>query len=221
MKIHTVLFDLDGTITDSGQGIMNSVRYALRKTGKDVPGGEVLRSFVGPPLHEQFQRVCGITEEESLKMVDVYREYYSEQGIFENRLYDGIIPMLQQIKKAGLHILMATSKAEKYAGIIADHYGFAQYFDFIGGALMSGKRTDKWEVIEYALTSMKITDREGVMMVGDRIYDIEGARKAGIYSLGVLYGYGSREEMEKASPDFLAQTPEEAADIILKCAGDE
>ena len=134
MKFQTLLFDLDGTVTDSGPGILNSVRYALEKAGMRSADEEELRSFIGPPLHEQFQRFCGITAEQAKKMVSLYREYYTEKGIFENRVYDGVIPVLGRLKERGCRILLATSKPEKFARIIAQHFGFVQYFDFIGGA---------------------------------------------------------------------------------------
>lgn len=215
MVIRTVLFDLDGTITDSGPGIMNGVRYALKKAGMREASEEELRSFIGPPLKEQFRDFCGTTDEEAAEMVRLYREYYTEKGIFENAVYDGVISMLSQLKAAGLQILLATSKPEKFAKIIAEHFDFARYFDFIGGANMDGTRTDKQEVIEYVLSSCGVKNRDEVMMVGDRCYDIEGAGKAGVHSLGVLYGYGSREEMEKAGAELIAESPQEAAGMIL------
>ena len=127
MVIRTVLFDLDGTITDSGPGIMNGVRYALKKAGMREASEEELRSFIGPPLKEQFRDFCGITDEEAAEMVRLYREYYTEKGIFENAVYDGVISMLSQLKAAGLQILLATSKPEKFAKIIAEHFDFARY----------------------------------------------------------------------------------------------
>ena len=215
MKYQTVLLDLDGTVTDSGPGIMGGVRYALEKHGMDVPGDEQLRTFIGPPLKEQFRDFCGITDGEAAEMVASYREYYSEKGIFENRVYEGVVPFLKRLKDAGLTVVMATSKPEKYAVQIAEHFGIAGYFDFIGGALMDGTRTEKSEVIEYVLASCGVDERDTAIMVGDRRYDIEGAKKAGLHSMGVLYGYGSREELESAGPDYIAETPEKAGDILL------
>ena len=150
------------------------------------------------------------------EMVRLYRERYSGTGIFENRVYDGVIPMLEQLKGAGIRILLATSKPEKFAKIIADHFGFAEYFDFIGGANMDGTRTDKQEVIEYVLESCGVSDRTDLIMVGDRRYDVEGAKKAGLASMGVLYGYGSREEIEAAGPDLIAETPADVTALILQ-----
>ena len=216
MKYHTVLFDLDGTITDSGPGIMNCVRYALQKAGMPEADEAELRAFIGPPLHEQFRDFCGITDDQAEEMVRLYRERYSGTGIFENRVYDGGIPMLEQLKGAGIRILLATSKPEKFAKIIADHFGFAEYFDFIGGANMDGTRTDKQEVIEYVLESCGVSDRTDLIMVGDRRYDVEGAKKAGLASMGVLYGYGSREEIEAAGPDLIAEMPADVTALILQ-----
>lgn len=216
MKIHTVLFDLDGTITDSGPGIMGGVRYALRKCGRDIPDESDLRTFIGPPLKEQFRDFCGITDAEAADMVTAYREYYSDRGIFENRVYEGVIPLLKSLKSSGIRVLMATSKPEKYAKQIAEHFDFAPYFDFIGGSRMDGSRTIKQEVIEYVLNSCMIHDRKGVLMIGDRSYDIIGAKNAGVLSMGVLYGYGSPEELGAVSPDYIADSPREAGEIISK-----
>lgn len=230
MKIETVLFDLDGTLTDSGPGIMNSIRYALTKSGIAVPGEDVLRTFIGPPLKEQFELVFGLSDREGAEMVEKYREYYSVKGIYENTVYDGVPEMLEMLREAGLRILMATSKPEKFARMIADHFDFAKYFDYIGGACMDGRRTDKYEVIEYVLesggfpeqSSVRTADgtaneRETAVMVGDRSHDIIGAGKAGLHSLGVLYGYGSEDELKGAGAEKLASSPKEAAERILTC----
>ena len=215
MEISTVLFDLDGTITDSGSGIINSVKYALKKAGRKIPPEDELRKFIGPPLQEQFMTCCGIEEKEAAEMVALYREYYQEEGIFDNRVYDGVMEMLKTLKEAGLKIVMATSKPEKFAKMIAEHFGFAKYFDLIGGACMDGARTKKQEVIQYVLEQCKEKDREKIRMVGDRCYDIEGANREGIRAIGVLYGYGSKEELEEAGADGLAETPEEVVRMIL------
>lgn len=160
MEISTVLFDLDGTITDSGSGIINSVKYALKKAGRKIPPEDELRKFIGPPLQEQFMKCCGIEEKEAAEMVALYREYYQEEGIFDNRIYDGVMEMLKTLKEAGLKIVMATSKPEKFAKMIAEHFGFAKYFDLIGGACMDGARTKKQEVIQYVLGGKKKTGRK-------------------------------------------------------------
>lgn len=215
MEIRTILFDLDGTLTDSGEGIMNSVEYALKKYGITVEDREQLRAFVGPPLAAQFSKFCGFSEEEGHRAVDVYREYYQEKGIFENRVYDGILEVLEELKNRGYQICMATSKPEKYAKLIAEHFDFTKYFDVIAGSLMDGGRVNKNEVIEYVLEQCGVTDREKVLMVGDRCYDIIGAKKAGTYSMGVLFGYGSREELEEAGADLIAETPADIARLLV------
>ena len=215
MEISTVLFDLDGTITDSGSGIINSVKYALKKAGRKIPPEDELRKFIGPPLQEQFMKCCGIEEKEAAEMVALYREYYQEEGIFDNRVYDGVMEMLKTLKEAGLKIVMATSKPEKFAKMIAEHFVFAKYFDLIGGVFMDGEKKKKQEVIQYVLEQCKEKDREKIRMVGDRCYDIEGANREGIRAIGVLYGYGSKEELEEAGADGLAETPEEVVRMIL------
>lgn len=214
MRYATAIFDLDGTITDSGPGIMNSIRYAAKKRGLPELPEDVLRSFIGPPLKEQFRSVFGLSEEEGEVMVATYREYYSDKGIFENRVYDGVTDILKKLKAGGVRILMATSKPEKYAKQIAGHFGFSGYFDFIGGACMDGRRTDKNEVIEYVIYTCKV-DRKSAVMIGDRRHDIIGAARSGIHNIGVLYGYGSREELEKAGAEMIAAVPGDILKFIL------
>lgn len=163
MKIHTILFDLDGTLTDSGEGIMNAVRYTLERYEKEATEEE-LRSFIGPPLQTQFEQFLKVSEEEGKRAVSIYREYYTKRGIYENKVYPGIPDVLKQLKQAGFRLCIATSKPEKFAVQIAEHFNFAQYFDRIGGALMDGNRTKKREVIEYVLTEEQIGDqREGIL----------------------------------------------------------
>ena len=199
MKYTTAVFDLDGTITDSCPGILNSIRYALKKRGISEPEEGVLRSFIGPPLQQQFQRVFHLSEEEGAAMVSIYREYYGEKGIFENRVYDGVPEMLRQLKAAGIKVLMATSKPEKYAGQIAEHFGFDQYFDFIGGACMDGTRTVKHEVIEYVLETCGISeaDRKNTVMIGDRMdTDIVAGIETGLDTVLVLSGCTTTADVE-------------------------
>lgn len=214
MNIRTILFDLDGTLTDSGPGIMNSVEYALKKYGIEVKDREQLRTFVGPPLAAQFSKFCGFSAEEGHRAVDVYREYYQVKGIFENNVYEGIPEVLEELKNRGYQICMATSKPEKFAKIIAEHFDFAKYFDVIAGSLMDGGRVNKADVIEYVLDECGVTDRDTVLMVGDRSYDIIGAQKAGTHSMGVLFGYGSREELEESGAELIAETPADIAKLL-------
>lgn len=215
MQIKTVLLDLDGTLTDSGPGIMNSVMYAAQKLCIKVMDPSSLRCFIGPPLKEQFAEFFSLSEEESVQALAYYREYYRQKGIFENSVYKGIPALLEGIKKAGLYTAVATSKPEEFAKTIIEHFGLSSQFDFVGGSLMDGGRTNKAEVIEYVLKICHIKERDQVLMIGDREHDIIGAKAAGVHSMGVLYGYGTREELVRAGAQYLADTPQEALDIIL------
>ncbi len=210
-----VLFDLDGTLTDSGPGIMNSVQYALKKVGKEVEHVEDLKCFVGPPLAQQFAKFCGISEEEGHRMVELYREYYEPKGMLENMVYEGIPEVLSALQEAGVRLAVATSKPEKYARRIAEHFGIASYFEFIGGANMDGSRTKKSEVIEYVLEVCNVQERQKVLMIGDRKHDVLGARSCGLSALGVLYGYGDREELEQAGAEWIVDTPAQILKQIL------
>lgn len=211
-----VLFDLDGTLTDPGEGITNSVAYALKKYGINVDDKTQLYSFIGPPLHESFEKYYGFSKEESLKAVDCYREYYRDKGIFENSVYDGVVSLLKMLSDNGKKIILATSKPEVFAKRILEHFSLNGYFEFAAGANLDGTRTNKADVIEYALESCGITDKDSVVMVGDREHDIIGANKNGIDSIGVLFGYGSREELENAGATYIAETVEEIAKFIKK-----
>ncbi|MBQ9162024.1 MAG: HAD hydrolase-like protein [Clostridia bacterium] len=201
-----ILFDLDGTVSDSVEGITNSVMHAERRYGRPASTREELLKFVGPPLAEMFEKHLGVDREGGLLAVEYYREYYNDKGIFENRIYDGIEDVLKTLHDNGKTVLLATSKPEVYAVRILEHFGLAQYFDHICGALLHG-RTDKAEVIEYALSTAGIIDRNRFLMVGDRMHDILGAKKTGLRSCGVLFGYGSLEELNEIGPDFIAETP--------------
>lgn len=210
-----ILFDLDGTISDSAEGITNSVMYAEQKMGYPVSSREELFKFVGPPLHESFEKHLGLDREGGLYAVECYREYYNVKGIFENKIYDGIEDVLSTLKANGKTVLLATSKPEVYAVQILEHFHLAKYFDYICGATLQG-RTDKAEVIEYALQTAKIADKSRCLMIGDRMHDILGAKKVGLAALGVLFGYGSHEELENAGADFIAETPKDILKHALK-----
>ncbi len=202
-----ILFDLDGTLTDSGEGIINSAVYALKKYNIDTKDRSELKKFIGPPLHDSFKMFYGFSEEESIQAVKYFREYYSEKGIFENRLYGGIAETLEEIKKSGRKIALATSKAEKFALRVLEHFDIEKYFDFIAGSIMDGRRSSKAEIISFVLNNCAVQDLSQAVMIGDREHDIYGAENAGIDSIGVLYGYGSKDELISAGADFLAETP--------------
>lgn len=203
------LFDLDGTVTDPGVGITNSVMYALSKFGIEEGDRRKLYRFIGPPLADSFRDFYGFTTEEAQAGVGFYREYYSEKGMLENVLYPGMEELLARMKADGKILIMATSKPEFFARQIVEYFHLEKYFDFIAGATMDQSRVKKGDVIAYALEQCGITDRETALMIGDRKHDIEGARENGLDSMGVLYGYGSREELEEAGAVYIVETVEE------------
>ena len=216
MNYTHILFDLDGTLTDPGLGITNAVMYALERYGIRVSDRRELYCFIGPPLVDSFMRFYGFSADDARAAVDVYREYFADKGIFENEVYPGIPALLKRLRAAGLKLVMATSKPEPFAVRIAEHFGIAEYFDCIAGAAMDETRTQKWEVIEYALDRCGVADRDRVLMVGDREHDVLGAARCGLSCLGVLYGYGSREELEHAGACAVAETVEAVGDWILQ-----
>ncbi len=213
-----ILFDLDGTLTDSAPGITASVKYALKKSGEPVPDYTVLCKFIGPPLLYGFMNFCGMSEERAEKAVEYYREYYSVNGIFESELYPGVDELLAKLCAAGKKIILATSKPEVFAVKILEHFRLSDYFYFTAGATLDKTRTEKADVIAYALKNAGITDLSETVMVGDRFHDIDGAKANGIRSAGVLYGFGSRKELENAGADFIAGDTNELCRILLGSA---
>lgn len=214
-KYNTVLFDLDGTLTDPAVGITNSVMHALNKYGITVDDRRELYKFIGPPLHESFEKFYGFSRKEALQAVEYYREYYKDKGIYENVVYDGVETMLKSLYESGKKIILATSKPEIFAKEILRHFNLEKYFYYSAGANLDGSRTDKAEVIEYALCEGKVEDKSAAVMVGDREHDIIGANKNGIDSIGVLFGYGDRAELEAAGADYIAETVENLTEILL------
>ena len=208
-----LLFDLDGTLTDPGIGITNSVMHALRKFGIEAEERSALYPFIGPPLRESFQKYYGFTPEQSSLAVTYYREYFSVKGLYENEVYEQIPAVLEALRSAGRRLFVATAKPELFSVKILRHFGLDGYFDFIAGATMDETRVEKAEVIRYALETCAIPPEEA-LMIGDRANDILGARENGLDSLGVLYGYGSREELTAAGASFLAERPEDILRFI-------
>ncbi len=201
----TILFDLDGTLTDPALGITNSIAYALRKMEVEVPDRKRLTRFIGPPLMETFQSDFGFSPEEAALALRHYRAYFVEKGMLENHLYDGIGELLAELKTSGKTLAVATSKPEPFAVKILEHFGIADCFAYIAGGTLDETRTKKAEVIRYALEMLGISPGLSVVMVGDRKYDIIGAREVGITSIGVLYGYGTRDELSEAGALLLAE----------------
>lgn len=209
-----VLFDLDGTLTESAPGILNSVKYALRHYGAKIPPESELLKFVGPPLIESFEKIIGWPTERATEAVDVYREYFAEKGLFENSVYPGVPELLKRLKDGGLRLGVATSKPQPFCERILAHFGLDGYFEVVRGIPLDGEGMTKSEVIAEALSEAKANPSETVM-VGDREHDVLGAKENGIGCIGVLYGYGSRAELERAGAAALCETAADVADIIL------
>lgn len=213
MVCKTILFDLDGTLTDSGEGIINCASLALEYFGIPVPDREAMRIFVGPPLHDMFVKF-GVPEEEADKAVEVYRSRYNTVGKFENVPYPGIRELLEALKGKGYRLLVATSKPEKLSIEILEKFELAKYFDRICGASLDRSRSTKEAVIAYLLESYK--DSGNMVMVGDTAFDVIGAAAHGIPTIGASWGYGSVEEMEQAGASAIAHSVTELQTLLMK-----
>ncbi len=211
-----IFFDLDGTLTDSGPGIMNGFAYAIEKTGSKVPDSAELRQFVGPPLKESFERKLGYSPEDSEKAIVFYREYYNEMGgRFQNSVYPGVKEMLAGLKAAGKKLIVATSKGAHGTKIVLEHFGLCPYFDFVAAA-NDADRQSKTDVLRYAVKMCGIGDIRKAVMVGDRENDMTAAKNLVMYSIVVLYGYGYLKELTDAGAVLLAASAEEVKNLILK-----
>lgn len=213
MTRKTVLFDLDGTLTDPGLGITNAILYAFREMGLPQVPRKDLYSYIGPPLVWSFQSFAKMTLEDAKRATDLFRDYYQASGKLENQVYPGIPETLQALRRRGCRTLVATSKSEPTAIEILEFFHLAPYFDGVAGSSPEGKvRLTKGEVLAYALAQYAV-DPNAAVMVGDRQYDVAGAEEHSLPCIGVLYGYGSREELLEAGAAALAETPEE----IIRC----
>ena len=209
-----IFFDLDGTLTDPGIGITNSVMYALKKWNIEVADRSELYKFIGPPLVDSFEKYYGFSKEEAEQAVVYYREYFREKGLYENTIYDGSEKLLSDLKASGKKVVLATSKPQEFAEIILKHFQIDCYFDVVAGATMDGTRSKKTDVILYALATCGIEDKSQVVMVGDREHDIIGAKNAGLDSIGVLCGYGDREELETAGATHVVEKIEDVWEFV-------
>ena len=209
-----ILFDLDGTLTDPMVGITKSVQYALKSYGIKEPDLEKLTPFIGPPLKDSFMKYYGFSEEQAVEAIGRYREYFAVTGMFENQVYDGIPQMLETLKAAGKKLFVATSKPEQFSIQILEHFHLKSYFDFVGAASMDEVRVKKDEVIAYVMETVGITDVRKMVMVGDREHDILGAKKHGMDSVGVLFGYGSRQELKEAGATYLVESVKELEKLL-------
>lgn len=210
-----IFLDLDGTITDSREGITNCFVYALNHFGIEVENKAELEQFIGPPLEQSFREGFGFDQEKAALAVAKYRERFIPIGLYENLVYPGMEEALQKLKEAGKVLIVATSKPEHMAKKILAHFGLDGYFDDICGSDDDQHRSKKDEVIRYALEKHGISRLDEVLMVGDRKFDVIGAEKCGLKCMGVLYGFGDREELEAAGAAYIAETVEDMARIIV------
>lgn len=203
MKYSHVLFDLDGTITEPFEGITKALQYALGKFGIKISDRNELRICIGPPLYDSFRDFYGLSGNDILLAVDYYREYYDPKGVYDCTLYDGIEQMLKKLSESPCKVILATSKPEKMARVVLEHFGLDKYFDHICGASMDESRSRKADVISYALEKAGVSDKSSCIMIGDRKFDIEGAAENGLDAIGVTFGYGGRDELEKAGAKMI------------------
>lgn len=212
-----LLFDLDGTVTDPAQGIFRSVRHALRYFGVDEPDDRRLRGYIGPPLVQSFSEFHGLSAEQARTALRVYREYYAERGIYECEVYAGMPTLLRAAQRSGYRVLMATSKPEMYACRLMRHEGLAPYFARLVGADMAEQRADKTAVIRHALALEGVSNPAEAVMIGDRCFDMHGGRACGLHTVGVTYGYGSREELVEAGAAAVADSVARLHRLLLPC----
>lgn len=215
MKHYTHLFlDLDGTLSDSAPGIVRSAQYALEAFGIHVDNLDDLLCFVGPPLEESFQEFYHLTPSQADEAVKVYRRRYEKIGVYENALYPGIPQFLDKARQAGKVLMVATSKPQRMADLVLSYFGIADRFAFVGGREDSSRRT-KEEVIRYVMKENGLTRTEDIVMIGDRKHDVLGAKAVGLDSVGVLYGYGSRDEFQAAGATYIVDTLKELEELLL------
>ena len=210
-----IAFDLDGTLTDPQEGITNCVKYALESVGVSETDYSRLLKFIGPPLVDSFMDLYGFGREDALVLVEKYRERFSVQGIFENKLYPGVPRMLAELKSAGKVIALATSKPRVFADRIAEHYNIAKYFDILSGSELNSTNNYKHEVINSILERLNNPDKSRIVMVGDRRQDVDGAKKCGIASIGVRFGYAEQGELESAGADFIVDDIMSLTELLL------
>ena len=215
-KYKHILFDLDGTISDSAHGIVDSAIHALNAMGIPPGDRDDLKKFIGPPLSESFSMYYNLEGDDLVTAMMHFREYYESKGVFENAMYEGIEQLLTALRERGVNLAIATSKPEFFARQILDRYGIAKYFSYIAGSNIDESGSNKDEVVAYALSSLKIPDgeKESVLMVGDRRHDVAGAAKNDIDCVGVLYGYGSKEELEKAGAKYIVRDIDELKALL-------
>lgn len=212
-KFKYILFDFDGTLTDSSEGIFKSLTYAFESYGHGTPPQELLKKFIGPPLYHSFTVYCGFDDKHAWEMTDKYRERYRKIGYLESRLYDGIAETLKDLKEQGYILATASSKPLHFVDQICENLKIKSYFDFLGGTEFDNTSESKATVILNAMKNIGAVPEE-TLMVGDTKFDIEGAHQVGIPCCAVLYGFGTREDFEEYNAEYIVETPKEIFDIV-------
>lgn len=217
-KYKYILFDLDGTVSESAGGIRRSLEHAITALGKPLPDLDDYTLYIGPPLIDTFRNVCRFNEEDCQKGVELYRDFYDEKGKYINRLYDGIKDVLLKLKKSGARVAVCSSKYEKFAEEIVGILGVSDCFDSVCGSTLDGSRKDKKDLIPYAVKALGgnfDSDREHTVMLGDTYFDARGARLCGVDFIGVEYGYGTTEEMKNEGAEVFAKTPADLLPLLI------
>lgn len=216
MKYKNIFFDLDGTLVDSFEGVTNGIYYSLKfYPNIPVPEREALRVFIGPPLYDSYEKYFGMDGKTATEAVAYCREYYAEKGVKENTVFDGMLDLLRRLKENGARVIMATSKPEVFALKIAEHTGMKPYFDFIRGASLDGSLLKKDDIIADVIEKNGM-DKKDIVMIGDTLFDVEGARKNGIDCIAVAYGFGKAEELKASSAVAVADSVKELEELLLK-----
>ncbi|MBU9722777.1 MULTISPECIES: HAD family hydrolase [Bacillaceae] len=210
-----ILFDLDGTLSDPKVGITKSVQYALCKMGIEDPDLDKLECFIGPPLQDSFKEYYGFDEEQTQKAIELYRERFVDKGMFENELYPNIPSLLKQLKEQGSTLIVATSKPTIFAEKIMSYFEIKHYFEHVVGSNLDGTRVAKTEIIQYILDKYRDQKRDDFIMIGDRKHDIIGANNTKIASIGVTYGYGTRDELQQTSPTHIVDSVEQLKKLLM------
>lgn len=217
-----LLFDLDGTLTNPEEGITKSAQYALKKMGIEENDLEKLKLFIGPPILDNFMNMYGMSETDGKRAIEIFRERFAPIGVFENKLYPGIKEMLAELKAAGKTLVVASSKAIKFVEQILEYFEIKEYFDIVMGSEMDGTRSKKEEVVEEVLRQLDLLDKspeyrnDNAVMIGDRKFDVEGAKEYNLTSIGVTFGFAPEGELEKAGADYIVNTVEELKKFLLE-----
>lgn len=214
IKYNAVLLDFDGTIADTGEGIFSSVRYAIEAMGFDPLPEDIIHTFIGPPVFSSFKRALNLSDEDSAMAVEKYRERYVESGIYQLEFYDGIQQLMEDMKKSGIKLAIASSKPENFIIKILDFLKMDNFFDYISSPESDKAPENKTSLVERAISHLGV-EKSRAIMIGDRYFDIDGAKGAGIDSIGVTFGFGSKDELQNAGATYIAESADDIRKIIF------